>query len=82
MKDAEKCLEAGVKGIVVSHHHGIIDYAVPPLMILPEIVRVVQKQIPVFVDCGVERQLRCVQGIGTRSGCRLCGQGAHGGLCR
>ena len=54
VKDAEKCLEAGVKGIVVSHHHGIIDYAVPPLMILPEIVRVVQKQIPVFVDCGIE----------------------------
>lgn len=39
---------------MVSHHHGIIDYAVPPLMILPEIVRVVQKQIPVFVDCGIE----------------------------
>ena len=54
VKDAEKCLEAGVKGIVVSHHHGIIDYAGPPLMILPEIVRVVQKQIPVFVDCGIE----------------------------
>ena len=54
VKDAEKCLEAGVKGIVVSHHHGSIDYAVPPLMILPEIVRVVQKQIPVFVDCGIE----------------------------
>ena len=54
VKDAEKCLEAGVKGIVVSHHHGIIDYAVPPLMILPEIVRVVEKQIPVFVDCGIE----------------------------
>ena len=54
VKDAEKCLEAGVKGIVVFHHHGIIDYAVPPLMILPEIVRVVQKQIPVFVDCGIE----------------------------
>lgn len=56
VKDAEKCLEAGVKGIVVSHHHGIIDYAVPPLMILPEIVRVVQKQIPVFVDCGIESE--------------------------
>ena len=34
VKDAEKCLEAGVKGIVVSHHHGIIDYAVPPLLSL------------------------------------------------
>ena len=62
---------------MVSHHHGIIDYAVPPLMILPEIVRVVQKQIPVFVDCGIESD-RCIQGIGTRSGRRLRGQGAHG----
>ncbi|MDE6971783.1 MAG: alpha-hydroxy-acid oxidizing protein [Lachnospiraceae bacterium] len=52
-QDAYKCLMAGVKGIVVSHHHGIMDYAVPPLRILPEIVKVVQGQIPVFVDCGI-----------------------------
>ena len=36
-QDARKCLEAGVQGIVVSHHHGIMDYAVPPLRILPQI---------------------------------------------
>ena len=53
-KDAQKCIEAGVKGIVVSHHHGILDYAVPPLMVLPEIVRVINGKMPVFVDCGVE----------------------------
>lgn len=52
-KDAEKCVEAGVKGIVVSHHHGIMDYAVPPLMILPEIVKAVDGQMPIFVDCGI-----------------------------
>ncbi len=52
-QDAYKCLQAGVKGIVVSHHHGIMDYAVPPLMILPEIVKVVSGQIPIFVDCGI-----------------------------
>ena len=52
-QDAYKCLMAGVKGIVVSHHHGIMDYAVPPLRMLPEIVKVVQGQIPVFVDCGI-----------------------------
>ncbi len=52
-QDAYKCLQAGVKGIVVSHHHGIMDYAVPPLMILPEIVKVVNGQIPIFVDCGI-----------------------------
>lgn len=52
--DAEKCVKAGVKGIVVSHHHGLIPYSVPPLMVLPEIVNAVQHQIPVFVDCGIE----------------------------
>ncbi|MHB8061658.1 MAG: alpha-hydroxy acid oxidase [Ruminiclostridium sp.] len=52
-QDAYKCMEAGVKGIVVSHHHGIQDFAVPPLMILPKIVKVIERNIPIFVDCGV-----------------------------
>lgn len=51
--DAQKCLDAGVRGIVVSHHHGILPSAVPPLMVLPEIVRTVGGKIPIFVDCGV-----------------------------
>ncbi|MDR3120412.1 MAG: alpha-hydroxy-acid oxidizing protein [Clostridiales bacterium] len=54
-QDAQKCLAAGVSGIVVSHHHGIMDYAVPPLQVLPEIVDVIGGQIPIFVDCNVER---------------------------
>ena len=53
-QDAHKCIEAGVNGIVVSHHHGILDYATPPLMILPEIVKVIDGKMPIFVDCGVE----------------------------
>lgn len=52
-QDAYKCFQAGVKGIVISHHHGIMDYALPPLRILPEIAKVVNGQIPVFVDCGI-----------------------------
>lgn len=52
-RDAFKCLEAGVKGIVVSHHHGIMNYAVPPLKILPAIVKVIGNEIPVLVDCGI-----------------------------
>lgn len=52
-QDAYKCLDAGVRGIVVSHHSGIMNYAVPPLMILPKIVKVIDKRIPIFVDCGV-----------------------------
>jgi isopentenyl diphosphate isomerase/L-lactate dehydrogenase-like FMN-dependent dehydrogenase len=52
-RDAYKCLQAGVRGIVVSHHHGIMDYALPPLKILPSIVKVTGGEIPVFVDCGI-----------------------------
>ena len=52
-RDAYKCLEAGVQGIVVSHHHGIMEYAVPPLKILPDIVKLVGGEIPIFVDCGI-----------------------------
>ena len=51
--DAEKCLKAGCAGIVVSHHHGMIQYAVPPLMVLPDIMSAVGGSVPVFVDCGI-----------------------------
>lgn len=51
--DAQKCAEAGVQGIIVSHHHGILDYAVPPLKVLPDIVRAVGDKMPIFVDCGI-----------------------------
>lgn len=54
VSDAKKCLEINAGGIVVSHHHGIMDYAIAPLMVLPEIVRVIGGKIPTFVDCGVE----------------------------
>jgi isopentenyl diphosphate isomerase/L-lactate dehydrogenase-like FMN-dependent dehydrogenase len=63
VQDAEKCLDADVAGIVVSHHHGIIDYAVPPLMILPDIEDVIGGQIPIFIDCAVERGLDVFKAI-------------------
>lgn len=53
-RDAEKCLKAGVRGIVISHHHGIMPYSVPPLFVLPEIAKAVSNAIPIFVDCGIE----------------------------
>ena len=52
-RDAEKCVKAGCAGLVVSHHHGMVDYSVPPLMVLPDIVKAVGNEIPVFVDCGI-----------------------------
>jgi len=52
-RDAEKCAKAGCTGIVVSHHHGMVQYSVPPLMVLPDIVSAVGKDMHVFIDCGI-----------------------------
>ena len=51
--DAKKCLEAGVAGIVISHHGGHVPYSCPPLMVLEEIADAVGGKIKIFVDCGV-----------------------------
>lgn len=53
VRDALKCLEIGVKGIVVSNHGGRLNGTLPPLYILPEIVKAVDGRIPIFVDCGI-----------------------------
>jgi len=53
VQDALKCIEAGVQGIMVSHHAGIMNFAVPPVMILPKIVEAVAGRMKIFVDCGV-----------------------------
>ena len=52
--DAERCMKAGCAGMVISHHHGMVQYAVPPLMVLPDILSATGGEVPVFVDCGIE----------------------------
>lgn len=55
-QDAEKALEIGAGGIVVSNHGGaIIDYAAHPLEVLPEIKEVIGDEMPIFVDSGFRR---------------------------
>lgn len=51
--DAEKCAKVGCAGIVVSHHHGMVQYSVPPLMVLQDILSAVGKEVEVFIDCGI-----------------------------
>lgn len=53
VRDAVKCAQIGVRGIVVSHHGGRLNYAVPPLYVLPDIVKAVGGMMPIFVDCGI-----------------------------
>ena len=54
VQDAEKCVQAGAAGIIVSHHHGIMPFSVPPLMVLPKIREAVGDRIKIIVDCGIE----------------------------
>ena len=54
VRDAVKCADAGAKAIVISHHHGIMKYALPPLYMLPSIKNAVGNSVKIFVDCGVE----------------------------
>lgn len=54
VRDALLCQQAGARGIVVSHHHGIMDFAPPPLMQLPAIRAAVDPGMLIFVDCGLD----------------------------
>ena len=56
-KEARKCLDCGGKGMVVSHHNGRIETAVPPLMVLPEIAEEVNGEAALFVDCAIQSGL-------------------------
>lgn len=54
VSDARKCLEAGVKGIFISHHHGRMPFAIQPLVVLPEIKKAVGNDMKIFVDCHID----------------------------
>ena len=51
--DARRCLEAGVAGIVLSHHGGRVAYSIPPLMALEQIAEAVGGKMKIFIDCGI-----------------------------
>ena len=53
VQDAVKSVECGAKAILVSHHSGRLPYAMPPLAILPEIVKEVGGKVTIFVDCSI-----------------------------
>lgn len=54
LRDGEKCLSAGAGGIVLSHHNNRIEYAVPPMAVLPEFVKLIAGAVPLFVDCEIQ----------------------------
>ena len=57
-KAAQKAIEAGVQGIVVSNHGGrVLDQCPATAEVLPSIVKAVDGQIKVFVDGGIRTGL-------------------------
>ena len=53
-EEAVKCADLGAKAIIVSHHHGRLPYAVPPMMVLPGIKKALEgKDVKIIVDCGI-----------------------------
>ncbi len=54
--DAERAVEAGVDGIVVSNHGGRqLDFSPAPVDMVPAIAQAVNGRLPVLVDGGVRR---------------------------
>lgn len=53
-EEAVKCADLGASAIIVSHHHGRLPYAVPPMMILPSIKKALEgRDVKIIVDCGI-----------------------------
>ena len=53
-QDALRCRDLGAAGLILSHHNGLLKYAVPPVMILPEIRKAVGRDLLLIADGGME----------------------------
>ncbi|MCR5398987.1 MAG: alpha-hydroxy-acid oxidizing protein [Lachnospiraceae bacterium] len=54
VSDAVKSADIGAKAIIVSHHHGRLPYAVPPMMVLSRIREaLLGRDVGIIVDCGI-----------------------------
>ena len=54
VQDAQRCLDLGCRGVILSHHNGIMRYAVPPVRLLPKIRAAVGDQLLLIADGGIE----------------------------
>ena len=53
VQDAVTCAEIGCAGIILSHHNGLMRWAVPPTMLLQDIRKAVGDRLTVVVDGGI-----------------------------
>ena len=53
VQDAMRSIELGCRGIILSHHNGLMRYSVPPVMILPKIREAAGDRLLIIVDGGI-----------------------------
>ena len=80
-EDAEVCVKEGVDGIIVSNHGGrSMDYGPSTLEVLPEIVAVVNRKIPVMIDSGFRRGSDVFKALALGASAVALGRAARWGL--
>ena len=80
-EDAELCVQHGSSGIVVSNHGGRqLDGAIATMDALPEVVRQVDKRVPVLLDGGVRRGTDVFKALAVGASAVLIGRAYLWGL--
>ena len=54
VQDALKAKELGCKGVILSHHNGLMRWATPPYMLLPDIRKAVGDDFLLIADGGIQ----------------------------
>ncbi len=54
VRDVQTCLDLGCRGVILSHHNGLMRWATPPAMLLPELRRRFGGQIVLIADGGIQ----------------------------
>ena len=74
-QDAALAADCGVDAVIVSNHGGrVVDGALAPIEVLPEIVEAVGKRVPVIIDSGFRRGTDVVKALALGASAVLIGR--------
>lgn len=54
VRDALTCADLGCAGVILSHHNGLMRWATPPMMLLPDIRQAVGSGFALIADGGIQ----------------------------